>query len=102
MKQYNTTNKAKNTQEPTKKVWSIAVIMYRASMYLLLISTGSLVTQLPYSIIQVIISGDRTMHQWEQQWFHWSFLLIVCSLILGLITNYKETWRRIMVLLHGE
>lgn len=94
-------NREKNIEEPTKKAWSIAVVMHRAWMYLLLISTCSLVIQFPYAIIQAIISGNRTMHQWEQQWFYWSFLLIVFSLILGLITNRKETLRRIMLLLHG-
>jgi len=94
-------NKEKNNQIPQQKVWSIAIVMRRAWMYLLLISTGSLVIQLPYAIVQVIISGNRDMYQWEQQWLYWSFLLIVCSLILGLIINYKEIWRRIMVLLHG-
>lgn len=76
-------NKVKNIKKPTKKAWSIAVVMHRTWKILLISGLIGLVTELLFMIAKLSIVGNQTEGRYAEIWFGLSMLCLVLSGIIA-------------------
>jgi hypothetical protein len=76
-------NEVKNIQRPTKKAWSIAVVMHRTWKILLIIGIIGLVTELLFMIAKLVIVGNQTEGRYAEIWLALSVLCLLLSAIIA-------------------
>lgn len=83
-------SEVKNIQKPTKKAWSIAVVMHRTWKILFICGIIGLLTELLFMIAKIIIVGNQTEGRYAAIWFGLSMLCLLLSGIVAAIIYGKS------------
>ena len=94
-------NEKQNIQEPTKKAWSIAVVMHRTWKILLISGIIGLVTELLFMIAKLAIVGNQTEGRYATIWFASSMLCLILSGIIAAIIYAKPYLIRLRDWVYG-
>ena len=91
-----------NIQKPTKKAWSIAVVMHRTWKILLISGLIGLVTELLFMIAKLAIVGNQVEGRYANIWFGLSILCLVLSGIIAAIIYAKPYISKLRDWVYGE